>query len=109
MFKEIPKKIVDYKLEIGPLITSKSVKMKFLSHKDTIKTSSSELQQTLPELKKPSIAKSDTGNYQSKTTYSVTLKSPQTNYSSIVEEHKIHNSTPINIVDTQLRLMPMSI
>ena len=100
MFKEIPKKIVDYKLEIGPLITSKSVKMKFLSYKDTIKTSSSELQQTLPELKKPNITKSDTGNHQSKTIYSVTLKSPQTIYNSIVEEHKNQNSTTLGAVDT---------
>lgn len=52
MLKEIPKKTVDFKLEIGPLNAYKNVKINLLSLKDTSKISSSKMQLSHPELKK---------------------------------------------------------
>ena len=65
MFKEIPKLDLDYSLEIGSLNTYNSVKINFLSHKDSGNMLQDNKQQINPELKKETnivskAAKSDT-------------------------------------------------
>lgn len=61
MLKEIPKKIVDFNLEIGPLTTSESVTMKFLSLQDTTAGTFSKAQLPQSEVKKLETPSKNTG------------------------------------------------